>query len=82
MFKTYEAVYEDGRLIWVREQPDRRRMKVMVTVLEDEPDAQTLSGRKAIWQRSKGCVSPGKSIEEIDADIRQMRAEWEREWDA
>jgi hypothetical protein len=82
MLKTYEAIYEDGKLRWVREQPAGRRMKVMVTVLEDEPDARTLAARKEIWQRSKGCVKPGKSIEEIDADIRQMRAEWEREWDA
>lgn len=81
MFKTYEAVYEDGKLIWVREQPESRRMRVMVTVLDDEPGAQTLSGRREIWRRTKGCINPGRSIEEIDADIRQMRDEWKREWD-
>ncbi len=82
MLKTYEAIYEDGKLRWVREQPVGRRMKVMVTVLENEPDAQTVAAGKEIWRRSKGCVTPGKSIEEIDAYIRRIRAEWEREWDA
>ncbi|MFH1112965.1 MAG: hypothetical protein V1792_03505 [Pseudomonadota bacterium] len=82
MLKTYEAIYEDGKLRWVREQPLGRSMRVMVTVLEEEPDALTVARRKEIWRQSKGCIKPGKSIEEIDADILRMRAEWEREWDA
>ncbi|MBI4961820.1 MAG: hypothetical protein HY913_00950 [Desulfomonile tiedjei] len=81
MLKSYEAVYEEGTLRWVREQPPAKRMKVIVTVLEEEMDTQHSAARKAILERTKGCVKPGKSVEEIDADIRQMRDEWEREWD-
>jgi hypothetical protein len=81
MLKSYEAVYEDGKLRWIREQPVSKRMRVIVTVLEEETDADAAALRKAMFERTKGCVKPGKSIEEIDADIRQMRAEWEREWD-
>jgi hypothetical protein len=81
MLKSYEAVYEDGNLRWVREQPAARRMKVIVTVLEEETDAQRVVTRKALLERTKGCVKPGKSLEEIDADIRRMRDEWQREWD-
>lgn len=81
MLKSYEAVYEDGTLRWVREQPAAKRMRVIVTVLEEETDAGASVTRKALVERTKGCVRPGKSIEEIDSDVRQMRAEWERQWD-
>lgn len=81
MLKSYEAVYEDGTLQWLREKPAAKRMRVIVTVLEEEADARSLVTRKALLERTKGCVRPGKSIEEIDSDIRQMRAEWERQWD-
>jgi hypothetical protein len=80
MLKSYEAVYEDGKLRWIREQPASKKMRVLVTVLEEETDAATPAALKAMLERAKGCVRPGKSIEEIDADIREMRAEWEREW--
>lgn len=78
MLKSYEAVYEDGTLRWLREQPAAKRMKVIVTVLEEETVAQGTSARKALLQRTKGCVTPGRSIQEIDAEVRHMREEWER----
>lgn len=81
MLKSYEAVYEDGTLRWVREQPAGKRMKVIVTVLEEEADNRPSATRKGLLERTKGCVGTGKSIEEIDSDVRQMRAEWERQWD-
>jgi hypothetical protein len=81
MLKTYEAVYEDGRLSWVRELPAARRMKVTVTVLEEETNAQQGLTGKALLERTKGRVRPGESLEEIDADVRQMRDEWQRELD-
>jgi hypothetical protein len=81
MLKSYEAVYEDGKLRWIREQPASKKMRVIVTVLEEETDAEAAVVRKAMFERTRGCVRPGKSIEEIDADIREMRAEWERELD-
>jgi len=61
MLKSYEAVYEDGRLRWVREQPAARKMKVIVTVLEEETDAQQGLTRKVLLERTKGCVRPRKT---------------------
>lgn len=69
MLRSYEAVYEDGTLRWIREQPAAKKMKVIVTVLEEEPEAAALATRKALWERARGCVTPGKSMEEIDADL-------------
>jgi hypothetical protein len=81
MLKSYEAVYEEGKLRWIREQPAAKRMKVIVTVLEEDTDVQLAATRKELMERAKGCVKPGKSLEEIDADVRRMRDEWQREWD-
>jgi len=61
MLKSYEAVYEDGTLRWVRERPGAKRTRVIVTVLEEEADSQAAAARKAILERSKGCVWPAKS---------------------
>jgi hypothetical protein len=80
MLKSYEAVYEDGRLKWVGDRPASKRLKVIVTVLEEGHSAET-TARKDLFERAKDCVRPSRSIDEIDADIRKMRAEWEREWD-
>ncbi len=81
MLKNYEAVYEDGRLKWLGDRPTSNGARVIVTVLEEEGAAKSVEARKAAFARAKGCVRPRKSIEEIDADIREMRAEWERDWD-
>ena len=47
MLKSYEAVYEEGKLRWVREQPPAKRMKVIVTVLEEETDTQRSTRQKS-----------------------------------
>ncbi|MFH0823981.1 MAG: hypothetical protein V2B18_14620 [Pseudomonadota bacterium] len=41
----------------------------------------TVASRRAAFEKTKGCVRPGWSIEEIDADISEMRAGWQRDWD-
>jgi hypothetical protein len=81
MLKSYEAIYEDGRLKWLGDRPAAKRLKVIVTVLEEESDIDDAAMRKILFEQAKGCVPPEKSIEEIDADIREMRSEWERDWD-
>lgn len=35
MLKSYEAVYENGQLMWVAEQPSARSARVIVTVIEE-----------------------------------------------
>ena len=78
MLKSYEAVYEEGKLSWIRDRPEAKKMRVIVTVLEEEADTHAKAVRKALLERSRGCVRPPRSIEDIDSDIREMRAEWER----
>lgn len=35
MLKSYEAIYEDGQIKWLGEQPAMRSARLIVTVLED-----------------------------------------------
>jgi hypothetical protein len=79
MLKSYEAVYDHGELKWMGDRPPEGKMKVIVTVVEEEtPGTASLI---ELLEQTRGCVNPPKSIEEIDSDIRSMRDEWEREWD-
>jgi hypothetical protein len=36
MLKSYEAIYENGRVIWVDEQPPLTSARLIVTVLEEK----------------------------------------------
>lgn len=106
MLKAYEAIYEDGRLEWLDEQPKAGRHRVLVTVLEKDAvrqqhalppspeeiqrifdDMQHLrSGKKTpedirqILDQAWGAWGTDKSLDEIDAKIEAMRAEWDRPW--
>ena len=35
MLKSYEAIYENGQVMWLRDQPTVRSARLTVTVLED-----------------------------------------------
>lgn len=37
MLKSYEAIYENGQVKWLSEQPDIATARVIVTVLEETP---------------------------------------------
>lgn len=80
MLKSYEAFLDHGELKWVGDRPPDGRMKVIVTVVEEEVLSQR-AALLALLDRTRGCVKPPKSTQEIDSDLRAMRAEWEREWD-
>ncbi len=45
MLKSYEAIYEDGRLSWIDTAPRAKKMRVLVVVEENTPqsDGQTLA---------------------------------------
>ena len=41
MLKSYEAVYENGQLTWIAEQPSAHSARVIVTVVEEVDPVQT-----------------------------------------
>jgi hypothetical protein len=42
MLKSYEALYENGQIKWLREQPDVPSAHLIVTVLEDSWQSKAL----------------------------------------
>ena len=35
MLKSYEAIYENGQLTWLAEQPQIKTARVLITILQD-----------------------------------------------
>ncbi|MFH0825966.1 MAG: hypothetical protein V2B18_24690 [Pseudomonadota bacterium] len=46
-----------------------------------DPGVRAVAAGMTALDQTKGCVRPGWSIEESDADIREMRTGWQRDWD-
>lgn len=84
MLKSYEAVYKHGKLDWLNIPPQVRDGMKVIVVIEESDEQKYEIRRKELMKTLKatwGCVTPRRSIVEIDKDIRKMRDEWEREWD-
>ena len=78
MSKTYKAIYADGRLEWVGEQPGAGRHYVLVTVLERAVPRHTSEEVHRVLEETRGAWGSGKTQDEIDTEIEHMRAEWDR----
>ena len=83
MLKSYEAVYQNGHLHWIGLAPpmdiERHHVKVIVD-MEEKRDKPAKSIRQLL-AKTRGCLKPLQTIDNIDADISKIRAEWNREWD-
>jgi hypothetical protein len=78
MSKTYEAIYEDGRLQWLGAQPAAGRHRLHVTIIDARPPQHSAQEVRRMLEVTRGAWSRGKTLEEIDAEIDRMRAEWDR----
>jgi len=49
MLKSYEAIFENGQVKWLAEQPELKSARVIITILEDnvltDEGAELLVGR-------------------------------------
>lgn len=77
---TYEAIYEDGEIEWVDDEPEPGRHHVQVTVLDQETESRDPEEVEGILKEAHGAWGTDKTIEEVDEEIEQMRSEWERLW--
>jgi hypothetical protein len=75
MSKTYEAIYEDGHLKWLGEQPGTGRHHLLVTVVKDHRPPRSPQEVHHMLEATLGAWGLGKTLEVIDAEIDQMRAE-------
>lgn len=81
MLKTYEAVYDHGALKWIGDSPPEDVSRVVVVVdVPSETKKHKLSKIRKVLSATRGAWSVGKSIEEIDKEIANMRTDWERDW--
>jgi hypothetical protein len=79
MSKTYEAIYEDGRLQWLGAQPGAGRYRLQVTIIDASPPQHSAQEVHGMLEATHGARGRGKTLEEIDAEIDWMRAEWDRD---
>ena len=78
MSKTYDAIYEDGHLQWLGVQPEAGRHRVRVTVIGGHTPQHSPHEVHRMLEETKGAWGRGKTLEDIDAEIDRMRAEWDR----
>ncbi|MDX1655056.1 MAG: hypothetical protein R3310_07560 [Candidatus Competibacteraceae bacterium] len=79
MLKSYEAIYDHGRLRWLGETPPLRVQRVLVVVETQEAEPPKSSGDDEIdslLQETAGAWGD-HSAQQVDALINEMR---ERDW--
>ena len=78
MLKSYEALYEGGRLKWVRGKPDiKEGVRVIVVVEAESPSEQQKGTIHRAVEEARGAWGSEKSLEEIDREIAARRlADW------
>lgn len=65
MLKSYEAVYENGQLMWVSEQPSARSARVIVTVIEElEPTSPKKPSESEFIQTFQGVMEKRRAAYE------------------
>lgn len=82
MLKSYEAIYDHGQLLWLKDKPDTEQARVIVTIVEEPVKPRRSSQEiRQIFDEAWGAWGTGKTPDEIDREIEAMRADWERDWD-
>jgi len=82
MLKSYDAVYDHGALKWVGDAPPIDDVSKVVVVVDvpSKTKKNKLSDTQKVLSSTRGAWSSGKSIGEVDKEIENMRADWERDW--
>ncbi|MBP7231324.1 MAG: hypothetical protein KBA28_05275 [Syntrophaceae bacterium] len=81
MLKHYEAIYQDGKLLWIYPPPFAIENRRVTVFFEDAQDDQKAINVKVLLKQTQGTLDQRMTMEEIDTDVRAMRDEWTRNWD-
>ncbi len=65
MLKSYEAIYENGHLTWLTEQPEVTSARVIITVLEETPGVRSVRRR----QTPESIAGKGSTLGDIVSPI-------------
>ncbi len=83
MAKSYQAVYEQGRLRWLGNPPNMQKARVLVTVLDAESpaDAARAEQIRQRLEQTRGAWGKISDPATLDAEIKALRDEWQRPWE-
>ncbi len=71
MLKTYEAIYENGQVVWLNERPEVPSARLIVTVLEDSDSSVRLKAQDIPRRRfpPTSIAGKGKTLGDIVSPI-------------
>ncbi|PSQ95289.1 MAG: hypothetical protein BRD55_12300 [Bacteroidetes bacterium SW_9_63_38] len=75
---TYEAIYENGHLEWIGDEPTPGRHRVQVRVLDSETNTHDRDEVRRAFEKARGAWGTNKSLDEVEAEIQELRDEWDR----
>jgi hypothetical protein len=83
MAKSYQAVYEQGRLRWLGNPPTMKKARVLVTVLDPESPTDIVRADQVRQrlEQTRGAWGKTPDPATLDAEIKAMRDEWRRPWE-
>jgi len=83
MLQTYEAIYSGNQFRWINQAPPKLDKEVRVVLVMDVENtvAKPKKNLHEVLQGAWGCLGSGKSLDEIDQEMNEMRNEWDRGWD-
>jgi len=75
--KSFRAVYKNDSLKWLDEKPEIAEGEQVIVMVKNR-EVKDKKQIREILDRAWGSWGTGKTLDEIDEEIRQMR---ERDWD-
>jgi hypothetical protein len=75
---TYEAIYEDGQLEWIGDEPAPGRHRVQVRVLDSDSQKHNRKDVRRMLERTRGAWGTDKTLEEVEEEVQKLRNEWDR----
>lgn len=75
---TYDAIYENGDLQWIGEKPGPGRYRVQVTVLKSSSKKHERDEVREMLDETRGAWGREKSLDAVDAEVQELRSEWDR----
>lgn len=75
---TYEAIYKDGQIEWIGDQPSRGRHRIQVRILDSESKEHKREDVRQMLDRTRGAWGEEKTLEEVEEEVQKLRDEWDR----
>ena len=82
MLRTYGAVYRKGVLNWLGRAPNLSEGSHVLVVVEAQPSPEEYRiTLRRVLDKAWGAWGIGKTPDEIDRELAEMREEWEQQRD-